>query len=54
MTGSIAQYPNLQAEAAIQACLDVKAGKTLEEHTKTKASLVTKENVEAFANGEEV
>ena len=48
LAGSVAQYPNLQAEAAIQACLDVLDGKTLEAHTKTKASLITKDNVAQF------
>ncbi len=54
LTGSVAQYPNLQAEAAIQACLDVLDGKTLEAHTKTKAALVTKENVEDFQAGKDI
>jgi len=48
LTGTVAQYPDLQAEAAIQACLDVLDGKTLEAHTKTKAELITAENVEEF------
>lgn len=47
LVGSVAQYPNLQAEGAIKACLDVLDGKTLEEHTVTKAELVTKDNVDA-------
>ena len=34
LTGTVAQYPNLQAEGAIQACLDVLDGKTLEERAK--------------------
>ena len=54
LTGSVAQYPDLQAAAAIQACLDVLDGKTLEAHTKTKAALITAENVEAFEAGEDV
>lgn len=54
LAGTVAQYPDLQAEAAIQACLDVLDGKTLEAHTKTKAALVTKENVEAFEAGEDI
>lgn len=54
LTGTVAQYPDLQAEAAIQACLDVLDGKTLDAHTKTKAALVTKDNVEAFEAGEEI
>ncbi|MBA4699144.1 MAG: sugar ABC transporter substrate-binding protein [Ruminococcus sp.] len=48
LIGSVAQFPNLQAEAAIQACLDVLDGKELEEHTKTKAELITADNVEDF------
>ena len=47
LAGTVAQYQNAQA-AAIQACLDVLDGKTLEPHTKTKAELITKDNVEAF------
>ncbi|RKJ69999.1 sugar ABC transporter substrate-binding protein [Butyricicoccus sp. 1XD8-22] len=54
LAGTVAQYPNLQAEAAIQACLDVLDGKELPAHTKTKASLVTAENVEAFEAGEDI
>lgn len=54
LAGTVAQYPNLQAEAAIQACLDVLDGKELLAHTKTKASLVTAENVEAFEAGEDI
>lgn len=54
LAGSVAQYPDLQAEAAIQACLDVLDGKTLEAHTKTKAALVTKDNVEKFIAGEDI
>lgn len=48
LTGSVAQFPELQAEGAIQACLDAIDGKELEAHTKTKAELITKENVEEF------
>lgn len=48
LTGSVAQYPQLQAEAAIQACLDVLEGKSLEAHTVTKAELIIKGNVEGF------
>lgn len=48
LAGSIAQYPNLQADAAIKAALDAIAGKTLEAHTVTKAELITKDNVEEF------
>jgi len=52
LTGSVAQFPDLQAEAAIQACLDVIDGQTLAEHTKTKAELITAENVEEFGAAE--
>ncbi|MGL6199020.1 MAG: sugar ABC transporter substrate-binding protein [Lachnospiraceae bacterium] len=52
LTGSVAQFPDLQAEAAIQACLDVLDGKALEEHTVTKAELITAENVEEFEAGQ--
>lgn len=45
LVGSVAQYPDQQAKAAIQACLDVLDGKTLEEHTVTKAELITKDNL---------
>jgi len=48
LTGTIAQYPNLQAEAAIQACLDKLDGKTLEAHIVTKSELITKDNVADF------
>ena len=51
LEGSVAQFPDLQAEAAIQACLDILDGKTLEAHTKTRAELITKENVEEFEAG---
>lgn len=51
LEGSVAQFPDLQAEAAIQACLDILDGKTLEAHTKTKAELITKETVEEFEAG---
>ncbi|WP_283674487.1 sugar ABC transporter substrate-binding protein, partial [Butyricicoccus sp. Marseille-Q5471] len=54
LAGSVAQYPNLQAEAAIQACLDVLDGKTLEAHTKTKAALVTMDNVADFKAGKDI
>ena len=54
LAGSVAQYPDIQAEAAIQACLDVLAGQKLEAHTKTKAALVTADNVEAYEAGEDI
>lgn len=54
LAGSVAQYPNLQAEAAIQACLDVLEGKTLEDHIKTPAALVTADNVAAYEAGEDI
>lgn len=49
LAGSVAQFPELQAEGAIKAALDALAGKTLEPITQTKAELITKDNVEAFA-----
>ncbi|MCC8108582.1 MAG: sugar ABC transporter substrate-binding protein [Planctomycetes bacterium] len=52
LMGSVAQYPALQARAAIKACLDVLAGKKLPPHTVTKAELITKDNVEAFMAGQ--
>lgn len=54
LAGSVAQYPNLQAEAAIQACLDVLDGETLEDHIKTPAALVTADNVDAYEAGEDI
>ena len=54
LTGTVAQYPNLQAEGAIQACLDVLDGKTLEDHIVTPAALVTKDNVDKFEAGEDI
>ncbi len=48
LTGTVAQFPNLQADGAIKAALDALAGKTLEAHTVTKAELITKDNVAAF------
>jgi len=50
LAGSVAQFPELQAEGAIKAALDAIAGKTLEPITQTKAELITKDNVEAFAS----
>lgn len=50
LTGSVAQYPEIQARAAIMACLDVLAGKKLPAHTVTKAELITRDNVEAYEN----
>ena len=48
LAGTVAQYPNKQAEAAIQACLDVLDGKTLEEHTETPSLLVTADNLDEY------
>lgn len=45
LAGSIDQYPASQARAAIQACLDVLAGKKLPPKTETNAELITKANV---------
>lgn len=49
LVGSVAQYPNLQADAAIKAAMKAINGETLEEHTKTKAELITKDNVDSLA-----
>lgn len=54
LAGTVAQYPDLQAAAAIQACLDVLDGQKLEPHTKTKAALVTADNVAAYEAGEDI
>lgn len=54
LAGSVAQYPDLQAKTAIQACLDVLDGKSLDAHTKTKAALVTADNVEDYEAGREI
>lgn len=48
LTGTVAQYPNIQAETAIQCCLDALDGKKLDEHTETKSQLVTKDNLEDY------
>jgi ABC-type sugar transport system substrate-binding protein len=48
LIGSVAQYPAVQARAAIQACIDVLNGKKLAPHTVTKAELITKTNVGSF------
>ncbi|MDR1562540.1 MAG: sugar ABC transporter substrate-binding protein [Dysgonamonadaceae bacterium] len=45
LVGSVAQYPEIQARAAIQACIDVLGGKKLSPHTVTKAELITRANV---------
>lgn len=45
LTGTVAQFPEIQADTAVQACIDVLGGKTLDAHTKTKAELITKDNV---------
>jgi len=54
LAGTVAQYADLQAAAAIQACLDVLNGQKLDAHTKTKAALVTADNVEAYEAGEDI
>ena len=48
LTGTVAQYPNMQAEAAIQCCLDALDGKELEEHTETTSKLITKDNLDEY------
>lgn len=52
LAGSVAQFPALQAQGAIQAALDAIAGKTLDAKTVTKAELITKDNVAAFEAGD--
>lgn len=48
LTGTIAQYPNIQAETAIQCCLDALDGKELEEQTETQSKLITKDNLAEY------
>lgn len=48
LAGSVAQYPNLQAETAIQCCLDVINGESLDAHTETTSKLITKDNLEEY------
>lgn len=45
LIGSVAQYPDLQARAAIEAALKAIKGEKLPPHTVTKAELITKNNV---------
>ncbi|NDL68562.1 sugar ABC transporter substrate-binding protein [Anaerotalea alkaliphila] len=46
LVGTVAQYPNLQAKAAIEAALAAIEGQTLEAHTKTLAELITIDNIQ--------
>lgn len=48
LAGSVAQYPELQAEGAIEAALAALDGEELEAHTVTKAELITADNVDDF------
>ena len=48
LVGSVAQYPNVQAETAVQVAIDAIGGKTFEEHTETAAKLITKDNIEEY------
>ena len=48
LVGSVAQYPKLQAEGAINAALAAMAGKNLPAHTVTKAELITAANVDTL------
>lgn len=48
LAGSVAQYPNVQAETAIQVAIDAIGGKTFEPHTETAAKLITAENIEEY------
>lgn len=48
LVGSVAQYPGLQARAAIEAAIKAINGEKLPAHTVTKAELITKDNVDAM------
>ncbi|MGM9615946.1 sugar ABC transporter substrate-binding protein [Butyricicoccus sp.] len=48
LTGTVAQYPNVQAETAIQCCLDALNGKDLDDHTETQSKLITKDNLAEY------
>ncbi|MGI6006042.1 MAG: sugar ABC transporter substrate-binding protein [Ruminococcus sp.] len=48
LTGTVAQYPEIQASTAIQCCIDAINGEELEDHTETKAQLITKDNLEDY------
>lgn len=48
LTGTVAQYPNIQAETAIQCCLDALDGKDLEAQTETQSKLITKDNLDEY------
>lgn len=49
LAGSVAQFPNLQARAAIEAALAALRGESLPAHTATRAELITIDNVFEFA-----
>ncbi len=48
LMGTVAQYPNVQASAAIDCALKAIAGEELEEHTQTDTKLITKDNLEEY------
>lgn len=48
LVGSVAQYPELQARAALEAALKAIKGEKLPAHTVTKAELITKANVDSM------
>lgn len=48
LTGTVAQYPEIQASTAIQCCIDAINGEELEPQTETKAQLITKDNLEDY------
>lgn len=48
LVGSVAQFPALQARAAIEAALRAVKGEKLPAHIVTKAELITKDNVDAM------
>lgn len=48
LVGSVAQYPEMQARASIEAALKAIKGEKLPAHTVTKAELITKDNVDSM------
>ena len=45
LVGSVKQYPTEMSKAAVDACLAVLAGETLDQQTMTKTELITKDNL---------
>ena len=48
LTGTVAQYPNIQASTAIDCAIKAVNGETLDAHTETEAELITKDNLAAY------